>query len=191
MRRRVLITLTCTLLLAGCGFFSRTKSRFFSLDPVPPASAATAATGLPVGIDTVVLPPGLDRKEVVVRKDDQQLEIRERDQWAATLQSMVLHTLAFDLAGRLPEGMVILPGQAKPVSGMRAIDVVFEELAANGNVLVLDARWTLQEPLPARIAEARREQLEVPLSSTDSAEIARATSVALGQLADRIAAGMR
>jgi uncharacterized lipoprotein YmbA len=133
-----------------------------------------------VGIDTIDLPPGFDRKEIVVRKANNQLDVRGTQQWGAVLSDEVLHTLAFDLASRLPAGMVILPGAAKPAT-MRAIDVAFEELAAGPDTkVVLDARW----------GGGHHERIEVPIASLDSANVASGTSQALAQLADRIAAGL-
>jgi uncharacterized lipoprotein YmbA len=175
------------LLLAGCSFFSRTKNNIYSLERIAPATRAAAATrGLPVGIDTLELPPGFDRREIVVRKADHQLDVRPTEQWAAALQPSVLHTLSVDLADRLPEGLVILPGQAKPAGAMRNVDVVFEELAAGPeNAVTLDARWVLRES--GRPAVSHHERLTVDLPALDSANVAAGFSRALAALADRMA----
>ena len=192
MRRRSVAVLL-SLLFAGCSFFSRSKSRIYSLERVPPAAAAPAATasaavvrGLPIAIDGIELPPGFDRKEIVVRQADHRLDVRSNEQWSASFQPAVLHMLAFDLAARLPEGMVILPGQVKPGGAMRSIDVVFEEIAAGPETRVsIDARWTLHES--GRPAVAHHEQLAVDIPSLDSANVATGTSQALAALADRMA----
>jgi uncharacterized lipoprotein YmbA len=173
--------LALTLLLGGCGIFSRAKSTFYSLDTIPSERRAAAVGGVPVGIDGIELPPGLDRRELVVRGADQKLEIRGTHQWAAPLEDMVLHTLAFDLANRLPEGMIVLPGQPKP-GAARSLAVVFEDLATGSDgVFVLDARWTLD-------GVTRHERITLNVPSAESAEIASAMSRALATLADRIAA---
>ncbi|HEX3583053.1 MAG TPA: ABC-type transport auxiliary lipoprotein family protein, partial [Thermoanaerobaculia bacterium] len=88
-----------TLLFAGCSFFSKSTSKTYSLDPIAPASVL-AKRGTAVAIDSVELPPGLDRREIVVRKANQQLEVRSNELWPANLQPMVLNALAFDLASR-------------------------------------------------------------------------------------------
>lgn len=182
------VAITLMVLAGGCGFFRKTKSSFYSLETIP-SQASVAAAGLPIGIDAIELPPGLDRRGIVVRKENGQLQIRETEQWAAPLESMVLHTLAFDLARRLPEGMVILPGQVKPIGGVRAIDVILEDFAAGPErVFVLDARWVLREPGPGRPEATFHERITADMRSLDSAEIASATSRALAVLADRIAA---
>jgi len=176
MRRAVFIAL---LLLAGCSFFSRTKNDIYSLDRIP--GTPTIARGTPIGIESVELPPGLDRREIVVRKADHQLEVRPNELWSAGLQTAVLHTLAFDLASRLPEGMVVLPGQVKPAA-MRPIDVVFEELAAGPEQkVILDARWKLGDV-------AHHETIAVDIPSLDSRNVATGMSQAIAALADRIVA---
>ena len=185
MRRIVVLT----LLLTGCSFFSKTQSKFYSLDRIPPATPPAAIQGLPVAIDGIELPPGLDRREIVVRKADHQLDVRPNEQWSALLQPLVLHTLAFDLADRLPEGMLILPGAAKPSGALRSIDVVLEELAAGPDAkVVLDGRWVLR--IAGQPDVTRHERIVVDIASLDSANVASGVSQALAQLADRIAAGL-
>lgn len=187
-----LAVLLAAVLLAGCGLLRRPEIHHYSLEVIAPAAPAAAAlvpstvAAPPVGLAAIVLPPGLDRQEVAVRRDDGRLDVRGTELWAAPLETLVLHTLAFDLAGRLPEGAVVLPGQTQPTGGLRSLDVAFEELAAGPEpVLVLDARWTLRTPGAADLA--RRERIAEPLASLDSAEIAAATSRALAELADRLA----
>ena len=177
------------LLCCGCSFLSRSHSRFFSLERIPPEKAvAGTLTGTPVGIGVVELPPGMDRKEIVVRDAGNQLLVRETDQWTALLEPMVLHTLAFDLAGRLPEGAVILPGQEKPAGASRSIDVIFGDLAAGpGPTVVLDAHWSLRGSGADATATARHERITIDLPSLESAAVAEGLSRAIAALADRMA----
>jgi uncharacterized lipoprotein YmbA len=73
MRRSILFA---PFLLAGCGFLSSKPSTFYSLDLIPPQSPVAIVRGLPIGID-VVLPPGLNRKELVVRQANHQLKCED------------------------------------------------------------------------------------------------------------------
>lgn len=172
------------LLLTGCSFFSRSKNNIYSIDPLPTAnrqSPIAARQAAPIAIDALELPPGLDRREVVVRQADHRLDVRSTELWAASLEPLVLHVLASDLASRLPVGMVVLPGATRP-PGVRAISIVFDDLSAGPDAKVtLDARWTLAGVI-------HREQLAVATGSLDSAKVAAGMSEALAQLADRIAA---
>jgi len=176
---KLVATLGMTLVLAACSFFSKSKSTIYSLDRIPPAAVASAH-GAPIAIGAVELPPGFDRKEIVVRKANNQLDVRPNQLWSATLGELVTHTLAFDLADRWPPGMVILPGAAIPAK-VRPIDVAFEEIAAGPDAkVVVDARWS----------GTHREHIEVPIASLDSANVANGLAQALAMLADRIIAAM-
>ena len=165
------------LLAVSCSFLSKTKSTIYSLDRVP--GPVVNVRGTPIAINAIELPAGFDRKEIVVRKANNQLDVRGTQQWSATLSNLVLHTLASDLADRLPGGMMILPGETRPAA-TRPIDVVFEELSAGPDAkVVIDAR-----------VNARHEHVEVPITSLDSANVASGMSQALATLADHIVASL-
>jgi len=182
---KIATALLLTVLRAGCGFFSRPKNQFYSLDTLPATSAVVSVSGTPIAIDAIELPPGLDRRGIFIRDADHKVEVRGTHQWTAPLEDMVMHTLAFDLANRLPEGMVILPGQEIPATPTRSVSVVFEELAPGPEpVFLLDARWTISE----QPGVTRHERISIPLSSMDSPQIVAAMSQSLATLADRIAA---
>lgn len=191
--RRVLCLLPtayCLLMLCGCGFFKRTPNQFYSLEPLGPETPLTAPAtmqpgGTPIGIDGVELPPGLDRRGIVIRGENHRLEERGQHQWASSLEEMVNHTLAFNLAKRLPQGGVVLPGQAKPLGTMRSLYVTFEDLApGQDRVFVLDARWTLMAPGMPEVKGHSRVPVNMP--SLDPPEVVAAMSRALAALADQI-----
>ena len=161
------------VVISGCSFFSKTKSTIYTIDRVP--GQVTAVRSTPIAINSIELPAGFDRREIVVRKANNELDVRGTEQWPATLSDVVLHTLAFDLADRLPAGMMILPGETKPAS-VRSIDIVFEDLSAGPDPKVV---------VDARMGTAR-ERIEVPVTSLKSADVATGMSQALAQLADKI-----
>lgn len=185
MTMRGALAAVAALLVAGCGFFGGGKSTYYSLEPLPGTRAAV--TGSPIGINALELPAGLDRREVSVRQSDHRLDVRGNQLWAESLETMVLHALAFNLASRLPEGMVVLPGQAKPDGPMRSIDVIFGELAASSDqVFVLDARCVVHEA--GRADRTIHERVELRMESDESSEVVETMNEALAALADRIVA---
>ncbi|HXT21284.1 MAG TPA: ABC-type transport auxiliary lipoprotein family protein, partial [Thermoanaerobaculia bacterium] len=217
------VSAMAALVLGACGgLLKRPEIRHYALPPSPAiatAPAPIAAGELPIGIGTVELPPGLDRPDIVVRTSAERFDVRGHELWPAPLGTVVRHRLAFDLAARLPEGLVILPGQVQPAGGTRALDLSFAELAAGpAPVLVLDVRWTLRPsvqpaavlqvgeprsgespanvgvavavPVAASPALAGHEHIDEPLDSLDSASIAAGTSRALAKLADRLVAAI-
>ncbi len=189
MMRRSVTILLCVL-FAGCGFFKRTPNQFYSLQPIGPETPVTAVSatqpgGTPIGIDGIELPPGIDRRGIVIRGENHRLQERGQHQWASSLEEMVNHTLAFNLAKRLPQGRVVLPGQAKPLGTMRSLYVTFEDLApAQDRVFVLDARWTLMAPGMPEVKGHSR--IPVTMPSLEPPEVVAAMSRALAALADQI-----
>ena len=178
--------------LTGCGLMKRPEIRTFTLTPMPPASAVetTAAPGVvPLGLAVAELPPGLDRQDLVVRESGHRLDVRGTDLWSAPLGRLVLHTLAVDLAERLPRGSVVLPGQTVPAGGVRSLDLAFAELAAGPEPqVVLDVRWSLAAGGPGAPGLTGEERVAEPIDSLDSASVAAGLSRALAALADRLAA---
>lgn len=188
MTRRI-VPIVLVVLMTGCGFLRRPPNQFYSLETIAPAAAVTTVAGPPIGIDGIELPPGFDRRGIVLRGADHKFEVRGTHQWASSLEEMVIHTLAFDLAERLPQGMVILPGQGKP-GAMRSAYVTFEDLAPGPDrMFVLDAHWRVTEA--GRPELTGQERVTVNLASLDSSEIVSAMSNALATLADRMVARLR
>ena len=178
--------------LTGCGLMKRPEIRTFTLTPMPPASTVEVAAppgAVPLGLAVAELPPGLDRQDVVVRESEHRLDVRGTDLWSAPLGRLVLHTLAVDLAERLPRGGVVLPGQKGPAGGVRPLELAVAELAAGPEPqVVLDVRWTLAAGGPGAPGLAGEERVVEPIDSLDSASVAAGLSRALAALADRLAA---
>jgi uncharacterized lipoprotein YmbA len=188
-RRGLVATLSVLiflLLLPGCGFFSRPPNQFYSLQTIRAEAPVVSIGSTPVGIDGIELPPGIDRRGIVVRGADHKLEVRGTHQWSSSLEDMVIHTLAFNIANRTAEGSVVLPGQVKPAA-MRSIFVTFEELAPGADsVFILDARWSVTGRGAPVVTT--HERISVQLDSMDSERIAAGMSTALAMLADRMVA---
>jgi len=173
------------ILASGCGFLGRSKNNFYSLETIAPQTALATIGGTPIAVDGIELPPGVDRREIVSKGENHTFKVSNSNLWASPLEEMVIHTLAFNLAGRLPEGMVVLPGQAKPAA-MRALYVTFEELTAQPNgEFVLDARWVVTAPGVPELAG--RDRITIA-AGAEPPKIVDAMSNALAQLADRIVA---
>jgi hypothetical protein len=102
-------------------------------------------TGYPVWIATVIVPKTLDRTQLVRRASANRLDVSENNHWAAPLDDMARRVLSQDLATRLPEGMVIQPGEPLPSGRLRriAVDLSTFESDLEGHV-VLNAQWTLE-----------------------------------------------
>ena len=178
-----------TLLLASC---ASAPTRFHTLDPVPPAAAPAARTlALPIQLESVTVPPELDRPQVVRRAGPGKLDLSDDDHWAGALDELARAVLATELAARLPPGATVKPDDPAPPKLLRHLDVVIErfEGAVGGPTVTLVADWTLLGTGGNQALARHEERIEVP-AGPDMDGTITAMSAALGQLADRIAAAL-
>jgi uncharacterized lipoprotein YmbA len=164
-------------------------TRLYTLYTVPASSPRATYSGPAVRVDSVHVPPALDRIEVVRDMTPGELKISDLDHWSAPLGQSARQTLSADMVSRLPPGRVIFPHLAKP-EGTLGISVDVLDFRADTNGTYLEASWLVSaagSSTPPAIASA---SLRTGLPSPDAAATATALSVLLGQLADRIAAGL-
>jgi len=171
---------TAMALVAACS--SSPPTRFYTLSDTSPEAAAPVGA-VAVLVSGVTIPGELDRPELVRRVGPNELSIAELDRWAAPLDRTIRRVLADDLARRLPASA--LAGQQHLVS----VEVrdFYGDMSCN---VTLRAAWTVR---PARLSEAAQptiEELHIPSNGACPAALPVAMSTALGQLSDRIIAGV-
>jgi uncharacterized lipoprotein YmbA len=185
-------------LVGACS--STPPTHFYTLSDTAPAAAAPAGVGW-VRIVNLTIPGELDRPELVRRIGPNQLSIAGLDRWAAPLDETIRRALSDDIARRVPA----------PVPGQQyAVSVEIREFYGDSTCNVsLRAAWTVKPSHPegARSANAApanpvpvnpvpmnplpvNEEIQVPSSGSCPATLAATMSVALGQLSDRIIAGV-
>jgi uncharacterized lipoprotein YmbA len=192
------LILAVTLTLAACAHSADT--RFFTLDPRPPATSIGSAPydGPALRVDSVSLPADLDRPELIRRTGANEMEIDDFSRWAAPLGDMARRVLTQDLASRLPVDDVIYPGAPKPANaGTVTVDVLdFSVADGTGH---MDVSWVLTPadppdagaPGPAHAGQPRTLHLEVMEPDAGSKGQAEALSRLMAALADAIAETLR
>ena len=180
-------------LVGACS--SGPPTHFYTLSDTAPEATPPAGVGW-VRIVNLTIPGELDRPELVRRIGPNQLSIAGLDRWAAPLDETIRRALSDDIARRVPAPV---PGQPYSVS------VEIREFYGDGNCNVsLRAAWTVKPSRPesARSPSAApvnppptnplpvNEEIQVPSSGSCPATLAATMSVALGQLSDRIIAGV-
>ncbi len=192
MIRRVtapLALLGLSLAAGACG--SSPATTWVTLAPVPPerAAAAAAAAGEHLAVGRITLPPELDRASPARYQGRNRLVVAPAARWPAPLDALVRRTLTLDLAARLPDGEVVLPGQPDPEGSLQVVVVAFRAFAADsaGDV-TLDARWTLvREPSEAPLL-TREARVSAHAATPAWDDLAAAISEALARLSDGMAA---
>jgi uncharacterized lipoprotein YmbA len=181
--------LGCCLLVA-CG--TSPATHYYALQAMVPAASPAGALSAPsnqivVRLEPVVIPPELDRLALVTRSGPYRVHISDSDRWAAPLEEQIRRTLSDDLSARLPPRLVADPNEPAGNQPRRLLTVAISQFDADATCAVtLRADWTLRAPN----ADSQRgvEELKSAGVGACAEGIPAAMSVALAELADRLAA---
>lgn len=185
--------LGCSLLVA-CG--SSPPQRYYTLQAVavPAGTAGTAVAPenrIVVRIQPVIIPPELDRVELVSRGGPYRVHIADSDRWAAPLDDQIRRTLNDDLAARLPPNLVADPNEPATQEPRRLLSIAVIEFYADAECgATLRADWTLRGPKAESQHGSEQFQTHDAVScmAGTPAALAAAMSAALGTLSERLAA---
>jgi uncharacterized lipoprotein YmbA len=185
--------LGCSLMV-GCG--SSPPQRYYTLQPVAVSAGITApgivpANQIAVRVQPVVIPPELDRVELVSRGGPYRVHIADSDRWAAPLDDQIRRTLNDDLAARLPAHLVADPNEPATQEPRRLLSVAIVEFYADDECgATLRADWSLRGPMAA--SEHGSEQFKTHDAAScvagTPAALPAAMSAALGTFSERLAA---
>jgi uncharacterized protein len=170
--------------LAGC---RSAPTRIYTLEPAAPAWHTDVYHAPALRVDTLNVPAGWDRMEILNPSAAGALQINDFDHWAAPLAQMARQTLSDDLDQRLPSGSVIYPRLPKPI-GALGVDIDILDFAVVASQASMRASWTIVPSADSQGAKRSAASLRSSMSSEGPAAVAHAWSDLIGQLADRIAA---
>ena len=171
------------ILLAACA------SRPVALIALPPAGDAleresARATATTVGLRPVRLPGYLDNYPVVMRRDNGNVVVSKDSEWSERLSDAVERVLRGALSQRLGPSRVLIPGDGRFPDA--DLTVEFLILDPQDGVVSLDAKWTYS--CRNHTSQSDRTTLQVPLTDATASGVASATTAALSQFADQLAA---
>jgi uncharacterized lipoprotein YmbA len=156
---------------------------------IAPVSGATRGGGPKVVvIERVQVANYLDRSQIVHSSDDYRVDLKSNDWWGEALAPMLRRIVQQELAQRLPQSAVVSETGAVSASPDATVDIEFQRLDEDrsGNV-VLQAQASVSFK-GTRSPTLRSFRFSVPSPSPDVKGEVSAISVAVGQLADALAA---
>ncbi|MBN1548539.1 MAG: membrane integrity-associated transporter subunit PqiC, partial [Syntrophaceae bacterium] len=108
-------------------------------------------------VGPVLIPPVVDRPQMVTRLNPSRIQIDEFNRWAVPLQKEIARIIAENLVNQLGSPRVTLFPQSPPdASAIRvSIDFLKFEAAADQSV-TLDAQWTVRTPGDGKTAKGRK-----------------------------------
>lgn len=175
--------------LAGCG--ATPVTRYYTLQSVAGASAAlvpesVAVNAAAVRVDPVIIPPELDRLEIVSRSGQYRVRISDSDRWAAPLDDQIRRVLSDDLAERLPPRSIADPTEPATEDARRLLSIAIVEFYMDDAcATTLRVAWTLRGP--GTHGQRGSERIQQPAVMPCHGDAAAGMSSALSALADRLA----
>jgi uncharacterized lipoprotein YmbA len=181
-----IFTVASMTAMALCACHSA-PTRIHALEATTPAARVDSYRAPPLRVDSVHVPLGWDRLEILSPTNAGELKIDDFDHWSAPLAQLVRQVLSADLDARLPAGTVVFPHLSKP-PGALGINVDILDFTIGSSQGSMSASWSITPAAGSPSARRDVTMLHTALATSDPAAVAHAWSVLLGQLADRIAA---
>lgn len=170
--------------LAGC---RSPQPDLYTLAAVP----GDTRRGAPqtISLRDISLAQYLDRQSIVRSATDYRLAVASNDWWGEPLAGMVTRVTAENLSQRLPGSSVVQSGGAITVTAPVVVEVNLQRLGVTTpGTLTLGAQVAVNHRDGRRGAPARAVALTVPVQGDSTQAFVAAASIALGQMADIIAA---
>lgn len=186
---RIRLSLALALLaLAGC---RSAPTRFYTLMPQSPPTAAAQAAPFRIEVMPVGVPAQVDQPQLVVRQGDGRVDLLETEQWIAPLGDEIRGAFAGALAADLGTRDVYgVPHGDAPVYRVKLDVRRFD--SAPGRYALIDADWSVRktgagdaQPLLECSTRVREDV------GAGYADLVRGHQRALAELARRIAGALR
>jgi uncharacterized lipoprotein YmbA len=177
-----LLSILLLMVFAAC---SSPDPVLYTIAPVP----GSPAIGGPkvVLLQTVGLARYLDRPQIVHSSADDRLDVRTNDWWGEPLGPMLGRVLADELGNRLPQSIVISDGSVVSATPDATVELDIRQLNGDSTgslILQAQASVTFKGKKPSVLRNIR---IVVPAPDAGIPGQVKATSTAVGQLADRLA----
>lgn len=185
MMKSIRFTLALCILVCLSGCAQSAPSRFYALSAMAQPTEAKYRHAVSVG--PVLIPPVVDRPQMVTRLGQNEVRIDEFNRWAVPLQKDIARVIAENLAVKLGSPHVtVFPQSPLDASAIRVtIDIRNFESGVGKNVTI-DAHWTVRTPEDDRTVSGRTIRQE-PCTGIDHDDRVAAYSRALERLSEDIA----
>ena len=176
-------------LFSGCA--SSKPSRFYALNAIEAMQdlqkKVVAEQQVVIGLDTAEIPDYLDRPQIVIKNNRNELHISEFDRWAGPLRDDVGRVLLENLSALLSDTPVAVISETwgVPLDYRLAVNITRFDVAAEEDV-ELKAQWTLVGKDKQEII-VRESSIRERIEGKGYSAVVSAMSRSLGKLSQDIA----
>jgi hypothetical protein len=190
--RMLICSIGLCSLLAACSGSTKTVYHTLAAADVPVNVVRLPGAVPSLGVGPVKVPTLLDRRGVVLRKDQYTVEVSELHEWGGELEDEFITTLTQHLQMRLPDSQVrTVPWELEqtPLYQVTVMVTQFDGMPAGK--ARLRGRWQLQLAKTGKGVRASLFDFEQPVEDDSVGATVRAQSRLLHELADHIVAGLK
>ena len=157
IRRATIAAITLSVVAAVLSGCSRSPQvTFYTLGSDSKVAVLNPAKPAPsVSIANVTLPELVDRPQLVERLAGNRVEILETHRWAEPLKNGIARLLAENLGSRLESNLVTVYPQQAPGEPDYRVAVDIRRFESSGNVVSIDAFWSIRRTAAAKPASGR------------------------------------
>jgi uncharacterized lipoprotein YmbA len=187
---RLGINVLLVVLLAGCaGQTPRSNFYTLSADATPPAGMPGNCSSQAISVGPVSWPRYLDQPRIVTRVGTNRLEEHEFNRWGGSLEDDFVRTLIRNLSNRLGSELVVNYRRSEHFAPVYRLEIVVNRLDGQlGESVILDAKWSIITVASNKLAMVRSSSIEKNTSGPDYEALVDASSKAVAQLSEEIAA---
>jgi uncharacterized lipoprotein YmbA len=173
-------------LIAACG--STPRSDYYMLSAN--ATGSTGSEGPSIGIGPITVPEYLKRREMVLNRSANRLDLADFDRWAEPLDAGILRVTALNLSLLLKTQRVqSFPWRRGNLPDF-GISIAVAQFSMRGERALLVTEWTITEPATGKAVMQHISRLEGSAVAGDPESVAAAYSELLKQFAEEIAAAI-
>jgi len=184
-----------SFLFSACG--TSPSAKFYTLTPLTQqkqeATSTVPGTVQPIAIGPVEIPEYLDRPEIVIRAEQNQLILSEFNLWGGTLKADINRVLIENISHFLADdGIPVVTWKISIADTHRvSIQVVRFDGIPNDNI-ILKARWIVIGKDGKTFELVRESNIHIPVKGGRSYNaLVAAMSEALGELSKEIASDIK
>jgi uncharacterized lipoprotein YmbA len=182
--RNWILCLSLALLVSACG--STPRSNYYMLSAE--TGGALGSGGPSLGIGPVTVPEYLQRREMVLNRSSNQLQLADYDRWAEPLDAGILRVISLNLARTLNTQRLQSYPWRRDYHPDYSVSVAVVQFAMQDRNAELVAEWTVKGPAGTTTVTRQISQLSTLAADNEPGSVAAAYSELLAQLAGKIAA---
>ncbi len=182
-----LFGLSLAVLITACG--STPRSNYYMLSAE--SNGMVGSSGPSLGIGPVTVPEYLKRREMVLNRSANKLELADYDRWAEPLDAGIMRVMALNLAILLKTQQVQVFPWRRNSQPDYSVRIAVVQFSISGHTAELVCEWSVSAPATGATLSQQISQLQTRARDAEPDSIAAAYSELLAQLAREIAAAIK